>query len=371
MDLTQDDLLICWIGVVVTSLGLLTNLIVISANIAHFRQLPPASVLILCLCVSDSLLLSNYVSIATTRLIRGNLSYDLATCQIQGALVTFGALTSLGLCAGLTLIRYLIIVQQYKLKPSFTPLYVASVTAFTALVASIPFMIGAADKIYVQQESRINCTVAWYNTDLATRAVSWTCVAVLLTPLLSIGYAYYRIYFKVTTVFGAVKAREGVRSGNEGGSGRSRMLSGAGQDVSHGGGLRVVSGSQVQSTSDGTATHVSVTFFKPTGSKISQNNKISMQKRSEDDEKQMALLVQSLVVVCVFVVGWTPYLLFALIEILTGEKGNRPFEFAAEMFVSLQDGLNPLIVLVFDKKMRRNVFRTLGISQARNDSSDE
>ncbi|KAI8610304.1 hypothetical protein BC830DRAFT_1146421 [Chytriomyces sp. MP71] len=229
-------------------------------------------------------------------------------------------------------------------------------------------MIGAAGKIYVQQESRINCAVAWYNTDLVTRAVSWTCVAVLLIPLLSIGYAYYRIYLKVTTVFGAVKARDSVLSKD---SGRPRMHSGAGEDVLDGAGLWVASRSQGQDRSERTATRMSGPFFKPIATKISQTNKVHAQKRSEDEEKQMNLLVQSLVVVCMFVVGWTPYLLFGVIEILTGEKGNHHFEFAAEMFLSFHDGANPLVVLVFDEKMRTNVFRVLGIHQASNDINNE
>ncbi|KAJ3242243.1 hypothetical protein HDU78_001445 [Chytriomyces hyalinus] len=84
-------------------------------------------------------------------------------------------------------------------------------------------------------------------------------------------------------------------------------------------------------------------------------NMLNNRKRTEEETKQIALLMQSIAIVGLFLIGWTPYLSMGLYEIVTGTKVHPDFEFTAEMFASMNDSLNPVLAMVFDDKIRGNV----------------
>ncbi|KAI8610305.1 hypothetical protein BC830DRAFT_760100 [Chytriomyces sp. MP71] len=350
MDLSDRDWLFAKVALCITGIGIMNNATVVLSNFWYLRKLPPSSFLIVCLCLSDTLLLANYFTISATRLVRKNLFYDSFTCQIQAFMITFGALNSLGTCAGLTLFRYLIIVHQYKVKRYFAIAYIATVACVCASVASIPFMIRAADRIYIMNGSNINCSIGWFQSaDVANRAMSWTCVAVLGVPFSSIGFAYFQIYRKVSEVFGGYKSSvDETRNQFAVNDKKSASAYNSNQKTSE----QFTEANHIQDTSRA--------LTVPAAQKL---NYISVSKRTEEEERQMALLIQSIVIVSVFILGWTPYLVFALIEMITGTKGDRYFEFAAEMILSLQDGINPIVVICFDQNIRANVLRGLRLSK--------
>ncbi|KAI8838492.1 hypothetical protein BJ741DRAFT_681397 [Chytriomyces cf. hyalinus JEL632] len=67
--------------------------------------------------------------------------------------------------------------------------------------------------------------------------------------------------------------------------------------------------------------------------------------------------MQIIAIVTLFLMGWTSYLSRGVYEIVTGTTVHLHFEFAAEVFVTINDLLNPVVVMVFDDNMRRNVLR--------------
>ncbi|KAI8834216.1 hypothetical protein BJ741DRAFT_246193 [Chytriomyces cf. hyalinus JEL632] len=340
----------------VASIGIMINLLVIIPNLWRVRSLTPSSLLIVCLCCSDSLLLSNYLTLAATHLRRDDLEYNPIICQIHGFLITFGALWSLGLCTGLTLFRYIIIIRKKSVSHQFGHAYLLGTAAFCALVAGLPFICSAGDRIYIMHQTHINCTVAWFNTDITTRVVSWICVSVLLIPVSSMGVAYIRIYSEVSKVFGAYRASS-VVTGDDLSGNQPRGSKTANQDSKHQEGHRPsnVSSNQAKVTNDTSGTVDNIR--KPSVDEESQRppKMLKKRKRTEEETKQIALLMQSIAIVGLFLIGWTPYLSMGLYELLTGTKAHPDFEFAAEMFVSMNDLLNPVVVIVFDDKIRRNV----------------
>ncbi|KAI8834213.1 hypothetical protein BJ741DRAFT_709833 [Chytriomyces cf. hyalinus JEL632] len=339
------------VAAAMVSIGILFNLIVIVPNLWRVRNLTPSSLLIVCLCCSDSLMLSNSLSITATHLRRGDLEYSPIICQMNGFLTTFAALWSLGLCTGLTLFRYNIIIREIAVSHQYAYTYLASSAAFCALVAGLPFIFNAGDRIYVQHQTHITCTVAWFNTDTTSRAIGWICAAVLLIPVSSIGFAYIRIYCQVSEVFGAYRASFAVTGDNL--SGKERGSNAFNQDSKHQESRRPsnIPITLVKATNDIDGTASADEEFQRLPKTLKRR------KRSKDEVKQMALLMQSIAIVALFLIGWTPYLGMGVYEMLTGTEVHPHYEFTAEIFVSMNDLLNPVVVMIFDDSIRRNVLR--------------
>ncbi|TPX71639.1 hypothetical protein CcCBS67573_g06093 [Chytriomyces confervae] len=344
------------VAAAMVSIGILINLVVIVPNLWRVRNLTPSSLLIVCLCCSDSLMLSNSLAITATHLRRGDLEYSPIICQIHGFLTAFGALWSLGLCTGLTLFRYNIIVREIAVSHQYAHAYLASSAAFCALVAGLAFIFNAGDRIYVMHQTHVTCTVAWSNTDTTSRAIGWICAAVLLIPVSSIGFAYIRIYSEVSEVFGAYRASSVVTRDNL--SGKEKGSNAVSQDSKHQESQRPsnipISLIKVTNDTNGTADNMNLSVNED-AQRLSKT--LKKRKRTKDETKQMALLMQSIAIVTLFLIGWTPYLCMGVYEMLTGTEVHPHYEFTAEIFVSMNDLLNPVVVMIFDDNIRRNVLR--------------
>ncbi|KAJ3118814.1 hypothetical protein HK100_000536 [Physocladia obscura] len=70
----------------------------------------------------------------------------------------------------------------------------------------------------------------------------------------------------------------------------------------------------------------------------------------------MELLKQSFMIVGSFLLGWVPY----FFELITGDPVSREFDFVADFFSQVSEAINPLVILTFDKTIRKNtLIRTL------------
>ncbi|KAJ3243235.1 hypothetical protein HDU78_000695 [Chytriomyces hyalinus] len=341
---------------VIDSIGTLFNLILIVPNLWRVRSLTPSSLLIVCLCCSDALLLSNCLTLAATHLRRGDVEYDPIICQIHGFLITFCSLWSLGLCTGLTLFRYIIIIRKTSVSHQYAYMYLAGSAAFCAITAGLPFILSAGDRIYLMAQTHMNCTVAWSNTDTTTRVISWICMSVIIIPVSSMGFAYIRIYSEVSKVFGAFRKSFAVAgddfSGDQERGSKTLHQDSKHQEGHHPSKISTNPGKETNDIND-TLENVRKPSFDKEGHRLPKM--LKNRKRTEEETKQIALLMQSIAIVGLFMIGWTPYLSMGLYEIVTGTKVHPDYEFAAEMFASMNDSLNPVVVMVFDDKIRSNV----------------
>ncbi|KAI8834187.1 hypothetical protein BJ741DRAFT_689091 [Chytriomyces cf. hyalinus JEL632] len=311
-----------WATAITEGIAITLNLIIILSNVRCLHKLPQPSVLIVFLCCSDNITMINTFILVVHHLTSGSLDYNARMCQIQAIFITFGALFSLGLCAGLTLLRFLVIVTGRKITRLFIAQYIGSSAAVAFLTAILPFMLGSEAESYVMQPSGDNCTVRWHSRDPRTVIVSCACAVILVTPLTGIGFAYYFIYRKVSKTFESFKAT-GVIS-NEGKS--------------------------VQTSNTGALTNASEI---KTGTW--HLTKQSKREKCEEEEKQVALLIQSLVIVGVFVVGWTPYMLYGTFGLLSGVSLSASVEFAADYVLQVNYLANPFVIFLFDKDIQKNV----------------
>ncbi|KAJ3197846.1 hypothetical protein HDU82_001360, partial [Entophlyctis luteolus] len=125
---------------------------------------------------------------------------DPVTCSIHGFIATFAAMTSLFLCLGITLFRYLVIVRHAKLKKMFPRYYLMAVVAIALLVTVPPFAMNRATTAYTLRPSHVYCVAAWYSKDYIVVVGGGACLCV---TLLFMGYAYVAIFFKVREVLGS------------------------------------------------------------------------------------------------------------------------------------------------------------------------
>ncbi|KAJ3265049.1 threalose-6-phosphate phosphatase [Chytriomyces hyalinus] len=295
-----------WTKVITEGIALLLNFTLIVSNIRFIRKLPHAWTL------------------AATHLVRNSLEYDKRVCQIHGAMVVGGALVSMSLCAGLTLLRYRVIVKAQKITNIFLATYISTSVVVATTVVGFPFLLGSQDESYFMQPSGDNCTPRWHGRHPQTVVLTSLCAIILATPLVGIAYAYYRIYQKVSTTFetfkntGVVAYERDLNTSSTPGTMNASIPSDSGQQ---------------------------------TKSAIFQNGR---RKKSEEEEKQINLLIQSIAIVGLFIVGWGPYFLFGVTELLTGVQQATEFEFAADFVSQLNYVANPIVILVFDKEIRSN-----------------
>ncbi|KAJ3400767.1 hypothetical protein HDU80_006621 [Chytriomyces hyalinus] len=295
--------------------------------------------------VFDDNMRRNVLRLAATHLRRGDLEYNPIICQIHGFLITFCSLLSLGLCTGLTLFRYIIIVRKTPVLLQCAHAYLAGSAAFCALIAGLPFICNAGERIYIMAQTHMNCTVAWSNTDTTSRVISWICMSIIIIPVSCMGFAYTQIYSEVSKVFGAFRKSFAVAGDNLSGD-QQRGSKTTNPDSNHQGGYHP---SKISTNPEN--------FRKPSFDEEAHRppKMLKKRKRTEEETKQMALLMQSIAIVGLFLIGWTPYLSMGLYEIVTGTKVHPDFEFAAEMFASMNNSLNPVVAMVFDDKIRGNV----------------
>ncbi|KAI8838494.1 hypothetical protein BJ741DRAFT_601233, partial [Chytriomyces cf. hyalinus JEL632] len=169
------------------------------------------------------------------------------------------------------------------------------------------------------------------------------------------GVAYIRIYSEVSKVFEAYR-KSAVVTGDDLSGTQQKVSKTVNQDSKHQDGHRPsrVAINPGKETNETTGT---VESMRPSVDEESQRppKMLKKGKLREEEAKQIALLMQSVAIVGVFLMGWTPFLFATVYEIITGTKAHPDFEFAGEMFVSMNDLLNPVVVMVFDDKIRRNV----------------
>ncbi|KAJ3250568.1 hypothetical protein HDU77_006555 [Chytriomyces hyalinus] len=152
------------------------------------------------------------------------------------------------------------------------------------------------------------------------------------------GFAYIRIYCEVSKVFGTYRETTNQSSRPQEFQ-RTKVLA-----------------FQFEATNETNGTEENMNPSVDEQSQQPQKT-LKKRKRTNDETKQIHLLMQSIAIVTLFLMGWTPYLSMGLYEIVTGTKVHLHFEFAAEIFVAINDLLNPVVVMVFDDNMRRNVLR--------------
>ncbi|KAI8834185.1 hypothetical protein BJ741DRAFT_709804 [Chytriomyces cf. hyalinus JEL632] len=312
-----------WAKSIVDSIALALNFVIILSNSRLLRKLPHTSVLIFTLCCSDSLALINSWILTTTHIIRNTLDYDKKLCQIHAFLITGGCLLSINLCSVLTFLRYKMIVHCQKVTTKFLVASMSMATFVSFVVAGLPFLLGSQDVSYAMQPSGDDCTSRWHGRDPETLTLVISAITILAVPLAGMGFAYYQIYRKVSTTFEAFRrvSTFSYESSSQSAPGRTSVA--------------------MKSNGSG-GTRSSIPPTKGT--------------KSEEEEKQMKLLIQSLAIVGVFVVGWAPYFTFAMMEVISGVAQPTELEFAADFVMQLNFVANPIVILVFDEDIRNNVF---------------
>ncbi|KAJ3399448.1 hypothetical protein HDU80_007882 [Chytriomyces hyalinus] len=122
-------------------IGTATNLLVVIPNAGYLTRIAPSSFLVFWLCFFDSIALTNSALVAASNLATGELNYDAASCRFHAGVSVFGNVSSILLCFGLTLFRYLIVVHQKDIPKNFVS--IATITlcfvvyAYAAMAGTI------------------------------------------------------------------------------------------------------------------------------------------------------------------------------------------------------------------------------------------
>ncbi|KAI8614693.1 hypothetical protein BC830DRAFT_1126247 [Chytriomyces sp. MP71] len=294
-------------GLIQVPISLILNLIVIYGNALHLRKLAPSSFLIYWICVCDATINAISLYIMVQQYSAGSLGIEATLCQTLAFFTTLCGCSSIGLCAGLTFFRYLIVVREWNLSSKFVHCYVLTVFFLPSALLSIPFILHSENVTYGLSISNTMCAIQWQDTQLESKIVAWCCIILLSIPLSFIGFAYASIYWKTNKSVEEMKV-SGV--------------------------MRVVS----------------------TASRSEYETRGPPElERTTKNETTCLLLLQSIALVSVFVIGWGPYMGNVLYQAITHNQLPPVWDYITEMIVVVMHAVNPILALVFDVEMRKHV----------------
>ncbi|KAI8845002.1 hypothetical protein BJ741DRAFT_573085 [Chytriomyces cf. hyalinus JEL632] len=233
-----------YLSVIFTVFGLIgsaLNLLVVIPNVSHIANLAPSWFLV-------------FWWISTLNLVAGEISCNTEACRFHAVVTVFGRISSILLCFGLTLFRYLIVVHQRDVPKNFTAFYFLGVVIFSAVVSLLPFMTGSNESTFCDQ-ARLTARLTGANE---------TCKCCQHDTVLS----YAAMAGTIVQVFHTVKNVASAKS---------------------------------QLTQEGSNTSSHISSQKNSLSRVAQHT-IKLEKR------QNGIMKQSAVIVVAFMIGWTTYL---------------------------------------------------------------
>ncbi|KAJ3407549.1 hypothetical protein HDU80_008467 [Chytriomyces hyalinus] len=301
---------------VIGNVAILFNYTIVLLNLKHAQQLAPSSFIILWLCFFDGTSILSNVIVTVQHLLRNNVSDDALSIQVHGALIVFAQCSSLLLCFGLTFFRYLVIVQNMQLSRYFATIYTSSVAVLSCLIAGIPFFLGTQNESYILRPSTVYCSPDWSLRNSDDVLLTWACFAAVFLPTSFVVYAYVAIMSTVRQSVLEVKSSQMIIGDTAGAAGTDMETSEAGITV---------------------------------GEKIRPRPKMELQQDN--------LLKQSIIIVCAFLIGWTPYVICGFFS--GGIRASPFFDYAAAMCVTVYDVINPIIVYKYDRDIRANCIKQL------------
>ncbi|TPX62748.1 hypothetical protein CcCBS67573_g08811 [Chytriomyces confervae] len=272
-------------------IGTATNLLVVIPNAGYLTRIAPSSFLVFWLCFFDSIALTNSALVAASNLATGELNYDAASCRFHAGVSVFGNVSSILLCFGLTLFRYLIVVHQKDIPKNFVRFYVLGVVFSSAFVSSLPFMMGSQEQIYKMRPCNAHCSSDWSQHDARSSVLIWMCFSIATITLCFVVYAYAAMAGTILEVFATVKDVGGGRVASK----------------------RVKIGNDRNETDDkkdrmSSAERASNSVVTEGGVSSQNNQSRDFQSARKLEKRQHGIMKQSIVVVGAFMIGWAPYI---------------------------------------------------------------
>ncbi|KAI8845003.1 hypothetical protein BJ741DRAFT_644510, partial [Chytriomyces cf. hyalinus JEL632] len=293
-------------------IGSTANLLVVLPNVRFLTKLAPSSFLVFC----------------------RDINFDVEACRFHAGVSVFGNISSILLCFGLTLFRYLIVVHQKDLPKNFATWYFLGVVFSATLVAIIPFIMGSQVQTYKMRPCNAHCAPDWSQRDVKSSILIWLCFSIATITLCFVVYAYAAMAGTIVTVFTGVKNVGGGTSKPDKRR-KNRQQTDKIERIS-----TVEKTSNSMLSDEGTSSHMS-----------SQKNNQSrdVQRTLKLEKRQRDIMMQSIVVVGAFMIGWGPYICMAVYEYFSNSRSSPAVDFVVTGVVAIYELVNPLIIIHFDR----------------------
>ncbi|KAJ3244807.1 hypothetical protein HDU77_009738 [Chytriomyces hyalinus] len=288
-----------WFSVIftlVSSAGFISNLMIVLPNIYYLSKIAPSSFLVFWMCLFDSIAIANNLFITVSNLVYGEASHDTTLCQMHAYFAVFGNISSILLCMGLTLFRYLIIVHQRDLPVNSTTWYILGSVLITGTISALPFIVNRRDT-FILRPSNIHCAFKWSEREFPGVILSYFCCITAVVTLGFIVYAYAAMMGKVLQVFQQVHDHTDTTSGGKKGLAVAVEI----------GTVETKSASNAVAALGNSAN--SLRLEESGGASVqTTRRKADKQMKAKMEKRQRELMMQSLVVVGAFMIGWMPYM---------------------------------------------------------------
>ncbi|KAI8845008.1 hypothetical protein BJ741DRAFT_703430, partial [Chytriomyces cf. hyalinus JEL632] len=297
------------------------------------------------MCLFDSIAIANNLFITISNLVHGDVSHDTSLCQVHAYFAVFGNISSILLCMGLTLFRYLIIVHQRDVPVNSTTWYFLGSVLITGTISAVPFIVNTRDT-FILRPSNIHCAFKWSERQFPGVILSYFCCTTAVVTLGFIVYAYAAMMGKVLQVFQQVHDHTDTTSG-----GKKRLAAaveiGTVETKSAGNGVAAFGNSAN-----------SLRLEESAGASVQSTKKKAESKmKAKMEKRQRELMMQSIVVVGAFMIGWMPYMSMAFFEFISESTASPVFDFLAILIVAVYESVNPFIIFKYDRDIRRNCER--------------
>ncbi|KAI8612601.1 hypothetical protein BC830DRAFT_549069 [Chytriomyces sp. MP71] len=178
------------VALVQAAIAMLLNATIILSSLLYIRQMPSKSYLSFWICISNFVMASSILTVASTNLVQSPARFSSWICSITGAFTIVTVTLTAQISFAHALLRFLILVRNSR--PSV--FYIrASLGVSLTLDAVMGIMPNTAHG-FLLQPSRAYCSIDASHKAPVSRAVAIGTLISLTTPIAFVGYAYYRIF---------------------------------------------------------------------------------------------------------------------------------------------------------------------------------
>jgi hypothetical protein len=182
-------------------LGTSTSVLVLVSNLGKPNS--ESAKLLLSICAADLIFSFTFMVFNTGNILYGGFCWGLAGCYINSILLVMSAASSIFTLGTAALERYLAVCKGITLTNKQVALILVLTWIYSAIVATIPFLLGEPSLSIEIEPTHWSCAAHWPGVNWSSRIQVWMSLLVFGANYGVIIYSYYSVYQKFSISSGS------------------------------------------------------------------------------------------------------------------------------------------------------------------------
>ncbi|KAJ3129294.1 hypothetical protein HK100_008717 [Physocladia obscura] len=289
---------------VASGIAAMANFVVVASSIGDMDRFSPTTYLAFCMCLTDVInSTSAFITVLEIQFIK-EVAANSWICSIDGFFNLYSIANNLTIVFGLTICRYYAIVHSIQIsRDPICTIYSLGCGVLTILLGCLPFVLKSS---YHLQPSGVYCSIDWTAKSDSTKIVVGITLVVICLPILFILFVYTAIFLKARKTALELKS---VLIETDGLLDTERPSTAGGRTSIAGPSSKSRAASIYEPCSARISTRIpgQSKFARLSASAANEEVRPETAVTKSLDEDQNKLLKQSLIIVGLFLMTWSPY----------------------------------------------------------------